>query len=169
VVNWDMSDNASKRPSTISRRLAAVTAPLALAVVVGGCAYPMTADTYYHGQVQRPQSVELGVVENVRGVALQGPNTGAGAFGGSVLGGVAGSAIGQGYGSLAAAVGGAILGGIIGNTVEANAARAPGVEVTIRLDNGRMLAVVQQDAGEAFRPGDRVRIVSDGYLTRVTR
>jgi outer membrane lipoprotein SlyB len=159
----------SKSPSRTSRRFAFIAAPLALAALMGGCAYPMTAGTYYPSQVQRPQSVELGVVENVRGVQLQGPNTGAGAFGGSVLGGVAGSAIGQGYGSLAAAVGGAILGGIIGNAVETSAARAPGVEVTIRLDSGRMLAVTQQDAGEAFRPGDRVRILSDGYLTRVTR
>jgi len=39
--------------------------------------------------------------------------------------------------------------------------------LTVRLDSGRMIAVAQADAGDAFRPGDRVRILSDGYTTRV--
>jgi outer membrane lipoprotein SlyB len=39
----------------------------------------------------------------------------------------------------------------------------------VRLDSGRLVAVVQQDGGEGFRPGDRIRLVSNGYATRVTR
>jgi hypothetical protein len=34
---------------------------------------------------------------------------------------------------------------------------------------GRMVAAMQGGAGEGFRPDDRVRILSDGYATRVTR
>ena len=37
----------------------------------------------------------------------------------------------------------------------------------MRLDAGRMIAVVQDDVGEPFRPGDRIRVLSDGYRTRV--
>jgi outer membrane lipoprotein SlyB len=50
---------------------------------------------------------------------------------------------------------------------EANA--HPGVEVTVRLGNGRVPAVVQPDAGEGFRPGDRIRMLNDGRFTRATR
>ena len=143
---------------------------VALATVgLGGCAYPGGPNTYYSGQALRAQSVELGVVENVRPIQLQGPNSGFGAVSGATLGGVAGSAVGGGTGQVAAVVGGAILGGIIGNAVENDAARANGVELTVRLDSGRMIAVAQADSGEAFRPGDRVRILSDGYTTRVAR
>jgi outer membrane lipoprotein SlyB len=39
----------------------------------------------------------------------------------------------------------------------------------VRLDNGPYLAVVQEDGGEQFRPGERVRILRDGGTTRVTR
>jgi len=40
--------------------------------------------------------------------------------------------------------------------------------VTVKLDDGQMVAIVQ-DADETFRPGDRVRILSDGATSRVTR
>ena len=41
--------------------------------------------------------------------------------------------------------------------------------VVLRAACGRRVAVVQGGAGEGFRPGDRVRSVSDGCTTRVTR
>ena len=138
------------------------------AVVLAGCATPVGPNYYYPGDAARAQSVEMGVVESVRPVALQGPDTGLGALTGAGLGGWAGSGIGAGGGNAAAIVGGVILGGLVGNAVEVNAARRAGLELTVRLDNGRMIAVVQGDSGEPFRPGDRVRISSDGYRTRVS-
>jgi len=142
-------------------------AVVAAALALGGCATPVPGGYYYRGEALRAQSVELGVVESARPIVLQGPDTGLGAVSGATLGGIAGSAVGGGAGQAAAIVGGALLGGIIGNAVEVDANRRPGVEVTVRLDNGRMIAVVQEDAGDAFRPGDRVRVLSDGYRTRV--
>ena len=97
------------------------------AVVLAGCATP-TGPVYYPGQALRPQSVEMGVVENTRPVALQGPDTGLGALGGAALGGWAGSGIGSGGGNTAAIVGGVILGSLIGNAAEVNAARRPGLD-----------------------------------------
>src|SRR5204863_10058792 len=119
-------------------------------------------------QPVRAKSVEMGVVENVRSVAFQGPDTGLGAIAGAGLGGWAGSGIGSGSGNAAVIVGGVILGSLIGNAAEVNAARRPGLELTDRLDTGRMIAVVQEDVGEPFRPGDRTRVTSDGYRTRVS-
>ena len=56
----------------------------------------------------------------------------------------------------------------LANAAEVNAARRPGLELTVRLDTGRMIAVVQEDVGEPFRPGDRIRVASDGYRTRIS-
>lgn len=142
---------------------------LALAALLGGCAAPMPGDAYHQGQTLRAQSVELGVVDSVRPVQIQRPDTGVGTFGGATLGGIAGSTIGGSSAANAAgAIFGAILGGLAGNAIERDAGRAQGLEVTVRLDAGPMIAVVQEGY-ETFRPGDRVRVLSDGYATRVTR
>lgn len=141
---------------------------LAMAISVAGCAPPVAGNRYYRGEALRAQSVELGVVESIRPIQLQGHDTGVGTVGGAALGGLAGSGVGGGAGQAAAIVGGAILGGIIGNAVERDANKRHGVELTVRLDAGRMIAVVQEDGGEAFRPGDRIRVLSDGYRTRIT-
>jgi outer membrane lipoprotein SlyB len=68
-----------------------------------------------------------------------------------------------------AAVLGAVAGGVAGSALEEGATRTPGVEVTVRLDNGQYLAVVQADGGEGFRAGERVRVLRDGGTTRVSR
>jgi len=139
------------------------------AALVAGCAYPPRyGETYYGYQANRPQSVEMGVVDSVRPVNLQGPNSGVGTVGGAVLGGIGGSQIGGSSAANAAgAIAGAILGGVIGSAVEHDASRRQGLEITTRLDSGRMVAIVQDSTGEIFRPGDRVRLLSDGYTTRV--
>jgi outer membrane lipoprotein SlyB len=150
-----------------SFRTAAVV--VALSAIVAGCATPYAPYRYYRGEAQRTQSIELGVIEGIRPVGLEGPTSGAGALGGAALGGWAGSGIGSGGGNAAAIVGGVILGSLIGNAVERDAVRRPGVELTVRLDTGRMIAVVQDDYGDPFRPGDRIRVLSDGYRTRIAR
>ncbi len=143
-------------------------AVLATSFAVCACAPNPSGDVYYRGQTMRAQTVELGVVNGVRYVQIAGQDTGVGTVGGAALGGIAGSQIGHGGGSVAGAIGGAIIGGVIGNAVERDTTRRNGVEVTVQLDSGRLLAIVQE-AGEEFRPGDRVRVLSDGYTTRVTR
>jgi outer membrane lipoprotein SlyB len=152
-----------------SLRVVALAVAVGASLLVAGCATPRAGDVYWRGETLRAQEVQLGVVESARPVLIQGGDTGVGTVGGAALGGIAGSQIGAGSGSVAAAIGGAILGGVLGNAIERDTNRRHGVEVTVRLDNGRTVAVVQEDVGEGFRPGDRVRLVSDGYTTRVTR
>jgi outer membrane lipoprotein SlyB len=146
-------------------RSAAVATIAALTITLAGCATPVSRGYY----ASPPRSMELGVVENVRPLQFQGPDTGIGTVGGAALGGWAGSGIGSGSGNAAAIVGGVLLGSLIGNAVEREASKRPGVEVIVRLDAGRTIAVVQEDAGDGFRPGDRIRVLSDGYRTRVER
>jgi outer membrane lipoprotein SlyB len=139
----------------------------ACVLVLGGCAYPAGSYDYRGYQVMGEQSVRFGVVDSVRPVRINPGDTGVGTAGGAVLGGLAGSTVGGGNGQVAGAVGGAILGGILGSNIERSANERQGVEVTVLLDNGRYISVVQE-ADEAFRPGDRVRVLSGRGTTRVT-
>ncbi len=138
------------------------------ALLLGGCATTPSADTYSRGQVQREMSVRMGVVESVRPVTLEGSPSGAGTLVGGALGGIAGSNIGGGNrGSAVGSILGAVGGAIAGNAIEESSAKKPGLEITVRFDNGTMSAITQA-ADEQFRPGDRVRVLSGGGVTRVT-
>ncbi len=137
------------------------------ALALGGCAYPGGSAEYRGYEVRGEQSVRFGVVESVRDVRIDARESGVGTAGGAVLGGLAGSNVGGGSGQIAGAIGGAILGGIIGQNIERSANERRGLEVTVLLDTGKYLAVVQE-ADEPFRPGDRVRILSGRGTTRVT-
>ena len=144
-----------------------ILAAALFALGINGCADTVGSGEYGRQQVQVEQTVRYGVVEQVRPVVIQGDNTGVGAVAGAGLGGVAGSTIGHNTGSVAGAVGGAILGGLAGNAVEKSARKQNGVEVTVKLDNGQVIAVTQ-GADEQFYVGDRVRVLSGGGVTRVS-
>ena len=138
------------------------------ALALGGCAYHGTAADYHGYQVAGEQTVRFGVVETVREVRLQPRETGVGGASGAMLGGIAGSTVGGSSSANAAGmIAGALLGGIIGQQVERSNSERPGVEITVQLDSGKYIAVVQE-ADEAFRTGDRVRILSGRGATRVT-
>ena len=144
-------------------------AAAALATVLTGCAAPgLGGGSYSREQARREQTVRMGYVESVREVKLEGTRSGVGPAAGAVAGGVAGSTIGHGRGSAVAAIAGAVLGGVAGQAAEQGITAKRGVEVTVKLDNGSMVAIMQE-ADETFRPGDRVRILSDGATSRVTR
>ena len=142
-------------------------AAAALATVMTGCS-GLGSGSYTREQARREQTVRMGYVESIREVKLEGTQSGAGAVGGAVLGGVGGRAIGRGTGSTVASVIGAVAGGVAGHMAEGNITAKRGVEVTVKLDNGQMVAITQE-ADDTFRPGDRVRILSDGATSRVTR
>lgn len=142
---------------------------LGVSVTLAGCALPgLGGSDYSRSQVRGEQSVRLGVIESVRDVKIDARDTGVGTTTGAVLGGIAGSEVGKGRGSVAGAVAGAVVGGIIGQSVEKSANDRRGVEVTVKLDSGKLIAVTQE-ADEAFRVGDRVRILSGQGTTRVSR
>lgn len=137
------------------------------ALILGGCAYHAGSGDYRGYEVRGEQSVRFGVVEAVRDVRIDPRDTGVGTAAGAVLGGLAGSNVGGGSGQVAGAIGGAILGGVIGQNVEKSSNERHGLEITVRLDSGRYIAIVQE-ADELFRVGDRVRILSGRGATRVT-
>jgi outer membrane lipoprotein SlyB len=111
----------------------------------------------------------MGTVESVREVKIEGTKSGVGTGAGAVVGGVAGSHVGGGKGQIIGGVLGAVVGGVAGAATEEGATRQKGVEITLKLDSGRLIAVTQAaEPNEVFRVGERVRILSGGGVTRVT-
>ena len=141
---------------------------LASLLVLSACAPGQGANSYSRSQARTEQSVRMGTVEGVRVVRLEGTRSPVGTLAGGVVGGVAGSTVGGGRGSTIAAVIGAVAGGLAGSAIEEGVSRKEGVEVTVRLDNGNMIAITQE-ADEQFKPGERVRVLSGGGVSRVTR
>lgn len=137
-------------------------------LILGGCASGLGSRDYSRNQARSVQQVQTGVVVDVRNVNIEGTKTPIGTGAGAVVGGLAGSQLGRGNGSIAGAVLGAVAGGFAGSAVEEGVTRQKGLEITVRLDSGRTIAVTQ-GADEYFRPGDRVRVLSEGSTTRVTR
>lgn len=164
------SQKASTHPAGFWSASAAPLVAIATAALLAlsGCVTRSESGAVYSSsQTQREQVVRLGVVESVRYVMIERPESGVGTIAGAVVGGVAGSTVGGGRGSAVTTVLGAVAGGIAGHVIEGSATRANGVEITVRLENGEMRAIVQM-ADEVFQPGERVRILSSGGVSRVT-
>ena len=140
---------------------------IVLMALVAGCASSNSGDVYTREQTRQVQTVKMGVIESVRMVKIEGTKSGLGTVTGAAVGGVAGSSVGHGKGSVVAAVVGAVAGGLAGSAIEEGATRKDGVELTVKLDSGTLLAIVQE-ADEKFYPGDRVRILEGGGETRVS-
>ncbi len=140
----------------------------AMALTLSGCFTRESANVYDPHEAGREQTVRMATVDSVRNVVLQGSRSGIGAVAGGATGGIAGSTVGQGKGSSVAGVLGAVAGGVAGQAIEEKVTRKDALEITVKLDNGELRAIVQE-ADLQFSPGDRVRLLSSGGVTRVTR
>ena len=62
---------------------------------------------------------------------------------------------------------GAVLGGVAGQAIEEKTTKKEGLEITVKLDSGQIIAVTQE-ADEQFRAGEKVRVLSGSGVTRVS-
>jgi outer membrane lipoprotein SlyB len=139
----------------------------AFAAALTGCITHESADVYSRHEAGREQTVRMATVDSVRKVRLEGSQSGLGAAAGGAVGGISGAQVGHGAGSSVAAVLGGVAGGVAGNVIENKATEKDALEITVRLDSGEMRAIVQE-ADLQFTPGQRVRLLSSGGVTRVT-
>ncbi|SCC95088.1 Outer membrane lipoprotein pcp [Thiomonas sp. X19] len=146
---------------------------LAAALALGGCAgvppglggqYQSSAYNYSASQAQQVQQVQLGTVLYVQQVTIRAGQgvTGAGSTLGAVAGGFAGSRVGQGTGSAVGAVIGALGGAAAGDLAAGKAYQQPGLQITVRLDNGQTIAVTQA-ADVPIHAGQRVELLGSQY------
>lgn len=151
----------------MSCRLLVLALAAGVALALTACGGSQSGSAYSRSQTRGEQHVRMGVVESVRIVTIEGTQSGAGTVAGGVIGAIAGSNVGQGRGSTVGSVLGAVLGGVAGQAIEEHASKKEGLEITIKLDSGQMIAVTQE-ADEQFRSGQRVRVLSGGGATRVS-
>jgi outer membrane lipoprotein SlyB len=138
-----------------------------LSIFLTACASSNSGSVYSRDDARRVQTVRTGVVESVRSVKLEGTKSPVGTIAGGAVGGIAGSSIGGGRGSAIAAVIGAVAGGLAGSAVEEGVTRKDALEITVKLDGGSLIAIVQE-ADEVFKAGDKVRLIENGSTSRVS-
>jgi outer membrane lipoprotein SlyB len=147
----------------------ALMAPMVLAVGLAGCAAP-NQQPYYGTSpapsqsypAQAPSYQQLGYVDRIEVVSRSGGVNATGTIIGGIIGGLIGTQIGSGSGRTAATIAGAVGGAAAGNVIEGRRrADHETFRVTVRLDNGTMQTVTQDNIND-LRTGDRVRL--DGNL-----
>ena len=142
---------------------------LLAALTLTACASSRSGNVYSREEARQEMIVRTGVVESVREVMLEGTKSGVGTIGGAAIGGVAGSNVGGGDGRIVGAIVGAVLGGLAGSAIEDSSTKKNALEITVKLDGGQSIAVVQERGNDDFLSGDRVRVLSGGGNTRVSR
>jgi outer membrane lipoprotein SlyB len=140
---------------------------LLLVVILVGCASSNSGDVYTREQTRQVEHIKMGVVESVRQVKIEGTDSAFGTIAGGAVGGVAGNAIGNGRARGLTTVIGAVAGALAGKAAEEGLTKKDGVEITVKLESGELVAVVQE-ATEEFHPGDKVRLLENGGVTRVS-
>jgi outer membrane lipoprotein SlyB len=145
-----------------------------LVLLAGGCA-SNSPDVMRSPEVRRISYADRGVVVAVRPVTITDPSAW-----GLVVGAVAGADLsrpdsgrGRGYypryrmDSRQAL--GTIAGAAVGQGVATALSREEGVELIVKLRNGRDIVVVQGEGADQFAPGEAVAVVSVDGRARVVR
>ncbi len=140
-----------------------------LTFISTGCIASRSSEVYSRDQARQAHTVLYGTVDRVKHVNIEGTKSVVGPLAGAVAGAALGNTIGSGSGRTVAIVLGGLAGAAAGGVVEEKVTKKGGLEITVKLDNGDIIAIVQE-ADVSFSPGDRVRLLkgSDGS-TRVTR
>lgn len=138
---------------------------LILALLLAGCA------STQHGIGSRTadapkELVKLGVIESVTPIEMDA-SSGAGSMAGSIFGQVGGANTGTGRGAAVGMILGSVVGGTLGH--QAGIATKPGLEIWVKLDgeDGKSTYVMQPGKPDAFKVGDRVRVVRNKGGVRV--
>ena len=114
----------------------------------------------------------MGTITHLNDAYIDNNVTGAGTLGGTVIGGVVGSTMGRSTGRVLTSLGGAIVGALAGAGIEKWLNSKDGLEITVQLDDGRTIAIVQElgDEERSFMVGDQVRVLrGSGDSARVRK
>ena len=148
---------------------------LAAMMLLSSCA-SQTGSSYTSGQTRQASEVYMGTITHLEPAYIDNNPTGVGTLGGAVVGGVVGSAVGSPKWSYAGralmTLGGAVIGALAGTGAEKALNSKDALEITVNLDNGQTLSVVQElgDEERSFVVGDRVRVLrGSGDSARVRR
>ena len=137
---------------------------LASLLALGACATntsndPNHGSIYTNTSAQRPAQSQEGVITSMRIVQLRSDGAQfAGALAGGAVGGLVGSQFGDGRGRDILTAAGAVGGAVAGATIGEQKGRQNAQEWTVRLNDGRGVAVIQNGN---FYVGQPVRVIVD--------
>jgi outer membrane lipoprotein SlyB len=143
--------------SIYALRIRAVCCALLAAAILAACG----GRQYSDGDLRNVEAVRRGRVADVADVQVKEEKSLVPAVAGGVVGGMLGSSFGLGTGREILGLAGAALGAHIGYGSDMSYRYYPALQLTIELDGGRMIMVVQGRT-EYFVRGDRVRVVGLG-------
>ncbi len=142
---------------------------LSTVLLLGACASGKSGDVYSRDQVRQVQTYKVGVIESLRDVRIEGTQSQVGTTAGTLVGAIAGSGTSQGKTGQVASVLGAVVGGMVGAATEEAYTRENGLEISIKLEDGTHISVVQaKSSDETFKVGEKVRVIESAGVTRVT-
>ncbi len=138
-----------------------------LLAALNGCGPNYSPDTYASNAVQQANKVEQGVIVGVRNVGVSAAGT-VGTVTGAAAGGIAGAQAGAGPVSALTALGGSLVGGLAGSAVEHASADTAAFEYIVRKTNGELVSVTQKDKAPLtigthvlVIAGNQARVVQD--------
>ncbi len=137
--------------------------------LITACAQKIGGTDVNVNQTGIASSVTFGTVMSIIDVNVNDDNSGTAVLttiGGGVAGGFLGSEIGKGSGNTVAKIGGAILGAIAGSEMTKILNNQAGYQLTIRLDDGSIIAIVQ-GTDIKFARGEKVQIITSNGKKRV--
>ena len=134
-----------------------------------GCANTsLGPDTSDRDSAQKMSKVLYGEVVTIKKVTIEG-----GTKSGTIVGGLVGAAAGSGVSdSKPESEIGAVIGGALGATLGGNLSKSlqssAGIQLTINMDDGRTISVVQETSDYSFNVGDLVEVITTNSKTRVS-
>ncbi len=145
--------------------IAAGLISVVLLVFLTGCQIPLTGSSYERKEARKLQTVYYGTIVSINEVTIEGQAGPAGTIAGAAAGAAVGQTIGKGTGKTAATIIGGAAGAVAGGAIEKKLTTKVGLEITVKLEDGRNVAIIQEKAPEDnFRVGDSVIVIygSDG-------
>jgi outer membrane lipoprotein SlyB len=140
--------------------------------MVAGCTFPSSAPLVSKSAVGNVQVLDLGRVVGTRDVVVDGEKTLLGISGGAALGGSAahpGGYSAASTGEVVAQAAAAVVGAVAGSAIEEAVTREKAQELTIELDDGRVVVIIQEVPDGRFQQGDRVQVNHGGWAPATVR
>jgi outer membrane lipoprotein SlyB len=120
-------------------------AALLLLIPLAACGPSYSPNTYASNAAQQAAKTDQGIIIGVRPVFISAAGT-VGTVTGGAAGGIAGAQVGSGPVSAFSALGGSLLGGIAGSAVEHASDDTTAFEYIVKKTNGDLVSVTQKDA-----------------------
>lgn len=135
-----------------------------------GCAKSLEGDVYSRDEAQRTMNVQWATIIETKPIVIEGDRSQKGQMAGGIIGGAAGYGVTDSNTRALTTAIGTVAGAIVGEMAEEQLTNAQGLEITIKLDNGENIIIVQEvENVNDFVAGDKVKLVSGSGKLHVTK